>query len=165
MATEVDQNMAESAKKRPGDAVSDPNNPGWLCWPHIPAEKFAAQIGILSFKPEGDGRARVRMQVEDRHMNPGGSIHGGAVMSFIDMALFAGGRCAGMAEGHYVTLEMSTRFLKRGEAGKPLDAVVRINRQAPGGLVFIAGHCEQDGTPCYDFHGTLKRVRDPREKK
>ena len=25
----------------------------------------------------------------------GGSIHGGAVMSFIDMALFAGGRCAG----------------------------------------------------------------------
>ena len=28
----------------------------------------------------------------------GGSIHGGAVMSFIDMALFAGGRCAGMAD-------------------------------------------------------------------
>ena len=33
----------------------------------------------------------------EAHLNMGGSIHGGAVMSFIDMALFAGGRCAGMA--------------------------------------------------------------------
>ena len=47
----------------------------------------------------------------------GGSIHGGAVMSFIDMAMFAGGRCAGMARGHYVTLDLTTHFLARGKAG------------------------------------------------
>ena len=50
-------------------------------------------------------------------MNMGGSIHGGAVMSFIDMAMFAGGLCAGMERGHYVTLDLTTHFLARGQAG------------------------------------------------
>ena len=53
----------------------------------------------------------------EAHMNMGGSIHGGAVMSFIDMAMFAGGRCAGMEQGHYVTLDMTTHFLSRGKSG------------------------------------------------
>lgn len=98
------------------------------------------------------------MMPDESHLNMGGSLHGGAVMSFIDMALFAGGRCAGMAEGHYVTLDCSTRFLARGKIGIPLDAHVRLVRQTPGGLVFLVGHCEQEGEACYDFTGTLKRV-------
>ena len=48
------------------------------------------------------------------------------MLSFIDMALFAGGRCAGMGEGHYVTLDCATHFIARGEIGVPLDAVVRL---------------------------------------
>jgi acyl-coenzyme A thioesterase PaaI-like protein len=80
-------------------------------------------------------------------------------MSFTDMALFAGGRCAGMAEGHYVTLEMHTRFLARGEIGRPLTAHVRLVRQTPGGIAFLSGYLEQGGEACYDFTGTLKRIR------
>ena len=96
-------------------------------------------------------------------MNMGGSIHGGAVMSFIDMSLFSGGFCAGMARGHYVTLEMSTKFIARGQSGIPLDAHVRLLKQTPGGLVFIDGHCEQDGAICYSFTGTLKRIKSRSE--
>ncbi len=75
------------------------------------------------------------------------------------MALFAGGRCAGMAEGHYVTLDMTTHFLARGKAGAPLDAHVELVRQTRS-YVFLQGVVRQEGEPCYSFTGTLKNVRE-----
>jgi uncharacterized protein (TIGR00369 family) len=93
-------------------------------------------------------------------MNMGGSIHGGAVMSFIDMAMFAGGRCGGMAEGHYVTLDLTTHFIARGQAGIPLDAQVQLVKQTRG-HVFLQGIVVQEGKPCYSFTGTLKRIYKP----
>jgi acyl-coenzyme A thioesterase PaaI-like protein len=89
----------------------------------------------------------------------GGSIFGGAILSFIDMALFAGGRCAGMGEGHYVTLDCATHFIARGETNVPMDAVVRLVGETKGGLVFLSGHCEQGDRTTHSFTGTLKRVR------
>ena len=142
----------------PTGASEDSEHPGWYSWGEFPRGSFAAATGKLLFRPEGDGRARCRMFVTDAQLNLGGSIHGGAVMSFIDMAMFAGGRCAGMAEGHYVTLDLTTHFLARGEPGKPLDAHVEIVRQTRS-LVFMQGVCTQDGEPRYSFTGTLKRVR------
>ena len=147
----------------PAGAKPDPDYPGWFTWGELPAESFAAQTGRIVFKPTEPGRAVVRMFPEDRHMNLGGSIHGGAVMSFIDMALFSGGFCAGMARGHYVTLDLATRFIARGKSGVPLDAHVRLLKQTPGGLVFIDGHCEQEGAICYSFSGSLKRIKSRSE--
>ena len=68
----------------------------------------------------------------EQHMNMGGSLHGGSVMSFIDMSMFAGGLCAGMERGHYVTLDLTTHFLARGKPGSPLDAHVELVRQTRG---------------------------------
>ena len=143
----------------PTGATEDADHPGWYSWGEFPRGSFAGATGKLLFKPDGDGRALCRMFPTERHMNMGGSIHGGAVMSFIDMALFAGGRCAGMAEGHYVTLDMTTHFLGRGQPGSPLDAHVELIRQTRS-LVFLQGVVRQDGEPCYSFTGTLKRIRD-----
>ena len=147
----------------PAGARSDPDHDGWFTWGDLPADSFAAQTGRMVFQPRDEGRAVVRMFPEDRHMNLGGSIHGGAVMSFIDMALFSGGFCAGMARGHYVTLDLATRFIARGKPGIPLDAHVRLLKQTPGGLAFIDGHCEQEGEVCYSFSGTLKRIKSRSE--
>ncbi|QNN64424.1 PaaI family thioesterase [Sphingomonas rhizophila] len=147
----------------PNGAQPDPDHEGWYSWGDFPRGSFAAATGRLIFRPTGEGTAEVRMFPTEAHQNMGGSIHGGAVMSFTDMALFAGGRCAGMAEGHYVTLDMHTRFLARGAIGKPLTAHVRLVRQTAGGIVFLSGFLEQDGAPCYDFTGTLKKI-SPRAK-
>ena len=104
----------------PNGASEDPEYPGWYSWGDFPRGSFAGATGRLLFKPDGEGRAVCRMFPTEAHMNMGGSIHGGAVMSFIDMAMFAGGRCAGMNEGHYVTLDLTTHFIARGQAGVPL---------------------------------------------
>ena len=142
----------------PTGARPDPDHPGWYSWGDFPRGSFAGQTGRLLFRPDGDG-ARVRMVPTTKHLNMGGSIHGGAVMSFIDMALFAGGRIAGMGEGHYVTLDCATHFIARGRIDVPLDALVRVVGETRGGLVFLSGHCEQDGQPTHSFTGTLKRIR------
>ena len=144
---------------KPDLAQPDPQHPGWYSWGDPPPGTFVAAMGKFLFRPEGERLARVRWFPDNSHLNIGGSIFGGAILSFIDMALFAGGRCAGMGEGHYVTLDCATHFIARGRIGVPLDAVVRLVGQTKGGLVFLSGHCEQDGQPTHSFTGTLKRIR------
>ena len=146
-------------KLAPGVSESS-EHPGWYTWGGVPAGSFAAAIGQMVFRPEGDGRTRCRMFPTPAMLNMGGSIHGGAVMSFIDMALFAGGRMCGMAAGHYVTLDCATHFIARSRAGTPLDALISLVAQTKGGHVFLSGHCEQDGETTHSFTGTLKRIRD-----
>ncbi len=141
----------------PRGAQPDPENPGWYTWGDFPRSSFAAATGRLLFKPDGPGRGLARMFPTDVHMNMGGSIHGGAVMSFIDMAMFAGGLCAGMERNHYVTLDLTTHFLARGQAGSPLDAHVELVKQTRG-HAFLQGVVKQNGENCYSFSGTLKRV-------
>jgi len=143
----------------PTGAREDSDNPGWYSWVDFPEGSFASATGRLLFRPDGRGRAICRIHPSERHQNMGGSLHGGAVMSFIDMAMFAGGRCAGMAEGHYVTLDLTTHFLARGRPGVPLDAHVELVKQTRG-HVFLQGVVRQDGEACYSFAGTLKRIRD-----
>jgi len=141
----------------PRGAAPDADNPGWYSWGDFPRSSFAAATGRLLFKPDGPGRGIARMFPTEDHMNMGGSIHGGAVMSFIDMSLFAGGLCAGMEPGYYVTLDLTTHFLARGQAGTPLDSHVELVKQTRG-HAFLHGVVKQNGENCYSFSGTLKRV-------
>src|SRR6185503_6882746 len=113
----------------PTGASPDADHSGWYSWGDFPRGSFAAATGRLLFKPDGPGRALTRMFPTEAHVNMGGSLHGGAVMSFIDMSLFAGGLCAGMARGHYVTLDLTTHFLARGMPGTALEAEVELIRQ------------------------------------
>jgi uncharacterized protein (TIGR00369 family) len=144
----------------PRGAAPDPDHDGWYSWGDFPRSSFAAATGRLLFRPDGPGRGICRMFPTDDHMNMGGSIHGGAIMSFIDMSMFAGGLCAGMERAHYVTLDLTTHFLARGQAGSPLDSHVELVRQTRG-HAFLQGVVRQNGENCYSFSGTLKKVTRP----
>lgn len=141
----------------PVGASPDAENPGWYSWGDFPRGSFAAATGRLLFRPDGPGRAICRIVPTEAHMNMGGSLHGGSVMSFIDMSMFAGGLCAGMSPGHFVTLDLTTHFLARGSPGTPLDAHVELVRETRG-HAFLQGIVRQNGEACYNFSGTLKRV-------
>ena len=157
MTNDANQSELMEDVGAPAGAVPDPDHPGWLSWGDFPRGSFAAATGRLLFKPDGPGRAVVRIFPDESHMNMGGSIHGGAVMSFIDMSMFAGGLCAGMERAHYVTLDLTTHFLARGQPGQPLDCHVELVRQTRG-HAFLQGVVRQGGEACYSFSGTLKRV-------
>lgn len=134
----------------------DPDHPGWWTWAFEDETRFHAVIGKLLVRADGPGRATCRMFPEERHANLGDMVHGGAILTFIDMALFAGGRLAGANVKRAVTLDLSTRFLSRGRIGVPLDAEVELLRETKR-LVFLAGRLVQEGELVASFSGALRK--------
>ena len=84
-------------------------------------------------------------------------VHGGAILTFIDMALFAGGRLAGAKVVRAVTLDLSTRFLLPGRIGVPLDAEVELLRETKR-LAIMQGKVVQEGELVAAFSGTLRKA-------
>ncbi len=142
----------------PDGAVPDPDHPGWFRGSRENiGGAFSTSLGNFLFRPDGPGRGVCRIFPSADHLNPGGSVNGGAVLAFIDWSLFAGGLCAGMGQGHFVTLDLHNHFVGRARAGMPLDAQVNLIKETSS-LVFLQGRCVQGETVCSSWTGTLKRV-------
>jgi uncharacterized protein (TIGR00369 family) len=132
--------------------------PGWHCW-DIPASgRFHETVGPLIVKADGEGRGRCRMWVEESHLNLGGAMHGGAILTFIDMALFAAGFAAGADTRNAVTLDCHTQFISPGRARTSLDAEVELIRET-GRLAFFRGLVVQDEVTVAAFTATLRKGR------
>lgn len=134
----------------------DPDHPGWWTWDVAGAARFNDAIGKLLTRPGGAGRAMCRMFPGAAHSNLGDKVHGGALMTFVDMALYAGGGMAGASVGHAVTLECSVQFLSPAELGQPLDAEVEVLRET-GRLVFMRGRLLQGEVLVAAFSASLRK--------
>ncbi|MDQ4086560.1 MAG: PaaI family thioesterase [Pseudomonadota bacterium] len=134
----------------------DPEHPGWWSWDVAEDNRFNGTIGKLLVRADGAGRATCRMFPEERHSNLGNMVHGGAILTFIDMAFFAGGRLAGADVMRAVTLDCSVRFLSPGRIGVPLDAEVELLRETKR-LAFFAGRVVQEGELVAHFTGALRK--------
>lgn len=140
----------------------DPDHPGWSTWDLADMDRYHGTIGKLLVRAEGPGRARCRMFPDKRHSNLGNVIHGGAILTFIDMCLFAGGRLAGANVAYAVTLDLNTQFLSPGRLDIPLDAEVELLRET-GRLAFFRGRLVQEEEAVAAFSGALrKQARKPR---
>lgn len=139
------------------DHRPDPEYPGWWSWAVKTDNRFNQVLGKLLVREGGPQRGICRMFPEERHANLGNMIHGGAILTFIDMALFAGGRMAGADVIRAVTLDLSTRFLSPGRIGVPLDAEVELLRET-GRLVFLDGRVTQEGELVASFTGALRKA-------
>ena len=135
----------------------DPDHPGWWTWDLSGPDRYNASIGKLLVRGEGPGQARCRIVPDLYQSNLGGVVHGGAILTFIDMALFAGGRLAGLSDiTHAVTLDLTCQFVDVGRLGEPLDCVVELIRET-GRLAFLRGLVEQDGRTVASWSGTLRK--------
>jgi uncharacterized protein (TIGR00369 family) len=125
--------------------------------PFAVKESFAAIAG--PFFVAEDPR-RVGMFAERRHANIAGAVHGGALATLADMALFviAGDNDEGVFPA--VTLTLNTTFVAAGKTGRFLVAQGRVVK-AGRSIVFIDGEIADDGDVLMTFSGTLKRVRLP----
>jgi uncharacterized protein (TIGR00369 family) len=136
----------------------DPDHPGWWSWDLTAHEdRFNAVIGKLLVRADEPGRASCRMFPEMRHANLGDMVHGGAILTFIDMAFFAGGRLAGADVIRAVTLDCHVHFLGRGRIGVPLDAHVELLRETRN-LAFLQGRVVQEDEIVAAFSGTLRKA-------
>jgi uncharacterized protein (TIGR00369 family) len=138
----------------------DPEHPGWWTWDVAEnppgAHRYNATIGKLIVRGEGDGRARVRMFPTALQSNLGNVMHGGAILTFIDMAMFAGGHAAGADIAFSVTLDLSAQFLSPGELEIPVDATVEVLKETRR-LVFMRGLVVQEKETVAAWSGTLRK--------
>lgn len=133
-----------------------PGQPGWRTWTIADPTRFNSLLGPLSYCIEGD-IARVRMLPEHRHSNLRDHVHGGALLAFIDVALFAAARGFGVITvGTAVTLDLSTQFIGGGRIGEPIEARVELLKET-GRLLFMRGLVVQDDEKLVAFSGTIRK--------
>ncbi len=135
----------------------DPDHPGWGTWDLPRDGGYHVGIGKLLVRADGPGRALFRMFPDESHLNLEGVVHGGALMTFIDMAMFAGGTLALGAVVKGVTLDCHVRFLAPVRSGAPIDAEVEVLRDS-GRTLFVQGRVIQDGATVASYTGGVLRM-------
>ena len=140
------------------DAI--PDHPGWRRWSMRDPTRFITLLGDLMVRSDGD-TVRVRMTPEHRHSNMRDNVHGGALLGFIDVALFAASRELKLiTAGTAVTLDLNTQFIGGGRIGEPIEAQVELLKET-GRLLFLRGLVVQgdgDGEErIAAFSGTIRK--------
>jgi uncharacterized protein (TIGR00369 family) len=77
----------------------------------LPRPPVAELIGI-TLVSLGDGKCTMELEVEERHSNPMGTVHGGILCDLADAAM-GGAYFSALADGEsFTTLELKVNFLR-----------------------------------------------------
>ena len=153
--TPHDKLQGDHPPLRPGLApVTSGQWKGWYHWE--PVDSFEELAGPFYCKPDGGG-ILCGFRPGEKNRNGGGNIHGGALMTFADYALFmiAGGMETAV---HGVTVTMNSEFVGAAEPDRLLLARGEVIR-AGGRLVFLRGIISDEDRPVLTFSATIKRLR------
>jgi len=147
-----------------GRATAFPDGPlkGWLTW-SMGQDPYETYNGPFGFRPEPDGAGLSAFAPQPHHLNGSGAIHGGALMTFADFALFSIAHNALKGDVQTVTLTMNAEFVGAGSLDGLIEARGEVVRET-GGLVFVRGLITQRGAPLLSFSGTLRKLRSRETK-
>ena len=125
---------------------------GWYQWQ---SDAFETRAGPFYERVDPIGGGVTAFRAGPEHMNGGGFMHGGCLMTFADSALFTIARSA--MEGSFgVTVNLSGDFLDTARVGEFVEARGVITRDARS-LVFVRGLVTADGRPVLSFTGIIKK--------
>ena len=137
--------------------VTDGEWAGWSIWQ---SDAFEQRAGPFYERVDENGDGITAFRAGPEHMNGGGFMHGGCLMTFADSALFTIARPA-MADSFGVTVNLSGDFLDAARTGEFVEARGQITRGAKS-LVFVRGLVTADERPVLSFTGIIKKVRRTR---
>jgi acyl-coenzyme A thioesterase PaaI-like protein len=136
----------------------DPANPGWFIWGPRVDGRFNTLFGPMRVLPLGGGRSTVRIVPQRLLTSANNTMHGGALMGFMDISLFAGATGCGCARmGWAVTLEMATQFLAPARHDVALDAEIELLSET-GRLLFLRGLVRQEDELIASFSATVRKA-------
>ncbi len=119
-------------------------------------DTFSARMGPLYFRDYAEKEPGVGFISEARHLNAGGIVHGGALLTLADMSLWDICRRA-IGPFRAVTVTVNAEFIGPGPIGRFIVATgepTKIGRT----LLFARGLVTCEGAPLLSFSGTLKRL-------
>jgi acyl-coenzyme A thioesterase PaaI-like protein len=129
---------------------------GWS-W-YVNGDPFEDLAGPFFWKQDADGRAICAFRAEKKHMNGGGFMHGGCVMTFADFCLFAIAH-EDLLDSRSVTATFNGEFVGTAHVGDLIECTGEVVK-AGRSLVFVRGLIRNatDGETMMSFSATLKKV-------
>ncbi len=122
----------------------------WAGWSTWNSDAFEQRAGPF-YERVDEGGAVCAFRAEQRHMNGGGFMHGGCLLTFADSALFTIAR-EHLQDGHSVTLNLAGDFLDVAHVGELIEARGEVTR-AGRSTLFVRGLASADGRPILSFTG------------
>jgi uncharacterized protein (TIGR00369 family) len=83
---------------------------------------FVKDVGMELLLAQ-EGRARLALEVLPRHLNGWGAVHGGVIMTVLDVAMAIAARTLQPRGEGVVTIEMKTSFMRAGPTQGRLEAL------------------------------------------
>ncbi len=145
----------------------DSEHPEWMNWSIKDTSGFNASLGKLLVRKnsnfENDEHALVRMTPQQRHSNFGGVMHGGAMLGFIDVALFGALHILHDSWAAYaVTVDLQTQFTGAVKIDHAIEAKIYITKETRS-LYFMRGTVTQNDESIAAFTALVKKL--PQYKK
>lgn len=106
---------------------------------------FLDHVGGLEMRRSSD-QVEVRLPLEERHLNPNGTTHGGLILTLLDFTLGVTVEQSlgdGLA-GHPITIQLSSSMIGSAELGETIVGTGRIDA-ATKTMTFVAGEITCEG--------------------
>ncbi len=126
----------------------------WETWAFT--DPFEDMAGPFYFKRTPDGIVS-GFEVTKKHLNGGGAIHGGMLMTFADFSLFSIAKDELGDEGA-VTIALNGEFVSAGPPSGNVYATGEVVR-ATGSMVFVRGTVTANDATLLTFSGILKKLK------
>ena len=103
---------------------------------------YAERLGVRS-EQTGEGRAVVRFEATDEHLNPAGTLHGGVLATLVDTAMGQAVRSATGEDDVPATSQLTVTYLRPGKPG-PLTVSAQVRTRGEH-LTVCEAEVEQEG--------------------
>jgi acyl-coenzyme A thioesterase 13 len=147
--------MSENTPSKP-QLVTEGPYAGWSTWGNG-SDPFETLTGPFYMRALATGGGyECAFMPEAHHANGMGNIHGGALMTFADFALFAHAHDL-MSEHPCVTMQFESQFVGGAVPRKMIQSrgdIVRATRT----MIFIRGLISQGDKPVLAYSAILKRI-------
>jgi len=120
---------------------------------------FVSHLRILT-ETLGEGTARLSLPIEPHLTNSIGTVHGGVILSLLDVALCTAARTLHPDSLGVITIDMSTSFIGGG-SGARLLAEARVLKDGRS-MIFVEGEAKnEDGSLVAKAMATVRvRLKD-----
>ena len=134
--------------------VTDGEWAGWSCYPG--GDPFEDLAGPFYFKVDDGGGAVCAFRAERKHLNGGGFLHGGCVMTFADFCLFVIARDV-IDGSRTVTATFNGEFVGTARPGDLVECTGEVVK-AGRSMVFVRGLITGPEGPVMSFSSVLKKI-------
>ena len=121
-----------------------------------PIDPLENHVGPFYWKELDDGTQHFVLQAEARHCNRHEIVHGGLMMTMIDLAMV--GAAKEVWDEQLVTVSLNSEFIDAGRAGELVEARGELIRRT-GSMAFVRGRVSVGERTLLSSSAVLKRLR------